>query len=81
MPIGTKGVGEGGQQGHVPPPPPTFKSVYAGEMVHKPTWAPPPFFFVTELRYFELTVRQNLYFYHWYRCYFLLFTEFCMNKP
>ena len=29
----------------------------------------------------ELTVRQNLHFFYQYRCYLLLFTERCMNRP
>ena len=29
----------------------------------------------------ELTVRQNLHFFYQYRCYLLLLTERCLNKP
>ena len=56
--IGTKGIGEGAARTRAPH--------FQGGGGHK--WVCVPSLFVTELRHWELTVRQNLHFFYQYRC-------------
>ena len=77
MCIGTKGVGEVGQRGHVPPHFQKCVCVGGGAQTHLcllPT-------FRHRATLLETDCQQNLHFFYLYRCYLLLFTELCIDKP